>query len=130
MKFKIDENLPDELAQLLRDAGWDSASIVEQRLGGADDARIGEICSAENRVLVTFDRGFSNIKRYPPAGLPGIVVFRLNRQDKQYVLNVGARLVQQLQKHDIHGELWIVHENRIRIRFLEPKRETGRGSDA
>lgn len=39
MKFKIDENLPDELAQLVRDGGWDCSSVVEQNLGGTDDPR-------------------------------------------------------------------------------------------
>jgi predicted nuclease of predicted toxin-antitoxin system len=75
VKFKIDENLPRELAHLLRDAGWDSMSIVEQQLGGGDDSRVAAVCSAEGRILVTFDRGFLNIKRYRFAGLPGIIVF-------------------------------------------------------
>lgn len=61
MKFKIDENLPEELSQLLRDAGWDSATVVEQQLSGADDPRIADVCAAEQRILITFDRGFSNI---------------------------------------------------------------------
>jgi len=33
----VDENVPEERTQLLRDAGLDSASIVEQHLGDADD---------------------------------------------------------------------------------------------
>jgi uncharacterized protein with PIN domain len=51
MQFKVDENLPEELTQLFREAGWDAT------IGGADDPRIEEICDAENRILVTFDRG-------------------------------------------------------------------------
>ncbi len=31
MRFKVDENLPEELTQLLRESGWDCLSIVEQR---------------------------------------------------------------------------------------------------
>jgi len=36
MRFKVDENLPEELAQLLRNAGWDATTVVEQQLGGSD----------------------------------------------------------------------------------------------
>ena len=34
MKFKIDENLPVEVAELLREAGHDAATAIEQQLGG------------------------------------------------------------------------------------------------
>ena len=120
MKFKVDENLPEELAGLLRGAGWDSATVVEQDLGGAQDPPLARVCASEGRILVTFDRGFSNIKIYAGFGLPGVVVFRLKRQDKPHVLKVSRDLVQELQRRELHGELWIVHENRIRIRLLSP----------
>lgn len=119
MKFKVDENLPDELSQLLRSAGWDSATVVEQNLGGVEDPPLARVCSSEARILVTFDRGFSNIKAYSGFGLSGVVVFRLKRQDKPHVLNVGNQLVQELKRRELNGELWIVHENRIRIRLLK-----------
>jgi len=34
MKFKVDENLPVEVADLLRQAGYDATTVVEQHLGG------------------------------------------------------------------------------------------------
>jgi len=120
VKFKVDENLPEELTHLLRSAGWDSATVVEQNLGGAQDPPLARVCSSEGRILVTFDRGFSNIKIYSAFGLPGVVVFRLKRQDKPHVLKVSNQLVQELKRRELHGELWIVHENRIRIRLLKP----------
>jgi len=117
MKFKIDENLPDELAHLLTDLGWDCRTVVEQRLGGADDPTVSRVCDEEERILVTFDRGFANIKNYPPAHHAGIIVFRLKRQDKPHVLAVSSRLIRALRERPLRGELWIVHEDRIRIRL-------------
>ena len=58
MKFKVDENLPEELSRLLRQARWDSLRVEEQRLSGEVDPRIARICRDEERVLVTFDRAF------------------------------------------------------------------------
>jgi len=118
VKFKIDENLPHELSQLLRDGGWDSLTIEEQRLSGEIDPRLAEICAAEERILVTFDRGFSNMRVYPPSNSPGMIVFRLKSQNKRHVLSVAERLMETLREREPRGELWIVHENRIRIRVM------------
>lgn len=116
MRFKVDENLPEELVAILRNAGWDALSVIEQELGGADDSRIGLVCRNEGRILVTFDRGFANIRAYAPEKHPGFVIFRLRSQDKPHVLDVASRLVTALQQHQLENELWIVEEKRIRIR--------------
>ena len=34
MKFKIDENLPVEIAELLRQKGYEATTVMEQSLGG------------------------------------------------------------------------------------------------
>lgn len=85
-------------------------------MGGEIDPEVARICREEQRVLVTFDRGFSNIRAYPPAEGAGMIVFRLQSQDKRHVLTVARRLVLALNEREIGNELWIVHENRIRIR--------------
>lgn len=116
MKFKVDENLPDELVDLLRMEGWDSMNIVEQDLGGALDPRVAEVCTAEDRVLVTFDGGFANVIDYPPSAYPGMIVFRLKRQDKAHVLQVSMSVVRLLRQRECRNELWVVQEKHIRIR--------------
>ena len=116
MKFKVDENLPVEVAEVLQQAGHDAATVLEQHLGGSDDAQLAAVCQIESRILVTLDMDFSDIRNYPPAEFPGLVVLRLRQQDKPYVLNVVMRLMQVLSQEPIEGHLWIVEENRIRIR--------------
>lgn len=53
MKFKIDENLPVELANLLESAGYDAMTVKQQKLSGEKDPVIFDICQQEGRVLVT-----------------------------------------------------------------------------
>ncbi|MEA2339006.1 MAG: hypothetical protein QOE82_3013 [Thermoanaerobaculia bacterium] len=117
MRFKADENLPEELPQLLRDAGWDATSVVEEQLGGSDDERIKHVCDDENRILITFDRGFANIRAYAPATHPGFIVLRLRSQDKPHVLTVARRVIAALRERELRNELWIVEEGRIRVRL-------------
>ena len=116
MRFKVDENLPIEVAEMLRQAGHDATTVLEQHLGGSDDAQLAALCQLESRILVTLDMDFSDIRNYPPAEFPGLVVLRLRQQDKPHVLDVLVRLVQVLDQEPIEGYLWIVEENRIRIR--------------
>jgi predicted nuclease of predicted toxin-antitoxin system len=116
VKFKIDENLPIDVADIFHSAGLDALTVFDQSLVGESDGRIVDVCRSEERVLVTNDLDFSDIRSYPPGEYCGIVVLRLHRQDKPYVLGVKNGVLPILKQEAITGRLWIVEENRIRIR--------------
>jgi predicted nuclease of predicted toxin-antitoxin system len=85
VKFKVDENLPEETAYLLREAGHDASTITAQGIGGDPDPDVASMCRREQRALVTLDRGFADIRTYPPNEYSGLIVLRLNWQDKSHV---------------------------------------------
>jgi predicted nuclease of predicted toxin-antitoxin system len=116
MRFKIDENLPIDIAEWLRQEGHDAATVLEQQLGGEADVGIALLCQREKRALVTFDTDFADIRAYPPDQYSGLIVLRLRRQDKPHVLGLLPRLTQVLSKEPLEGHLWIVEEERVRIR--------------
>ncbi len=116
MKFKIDENLPVEIAVMLRESGHDAMTVLEQRLGGHTDPIIAAVCKTEERVLLTLDLDFSNVQAYPPANHSGLVVFRLRQQDKPHVLAAFLRIMPLFEVEPMQGRLWIVDEQRVRIR--------------
>lgn len=74
MYFKIDENLPLEIAELLIKAGHDAKTVNAQQLKGAKDCVLIDLCKSENRILVTLDTDFSDIRAYPPQEFSGIIV--------------------------------------------------------
>ena len=51
-RFKLDENLPRDASALLRNAGHDVQTVIEENLGGGVDSRILNACRNEVRVLV------------------------------------------------------------------------------
>lgn len=116
MKFKIDENLPVEAAEVLQQAGHDAITVLDQNLGGDPDLTIVAICQREDRALVTLDIDFADIRAYPPNEYAGLIVLRLRRHDKPFVLQVMGRVIQTLASESVEKRLWIVEENRIRIR--------------
>lgn len=60
MKIKLDENLGAAGADVLIAAGFDVATVVQQRLTSAPDHDIARICTSEGRCLVTLDKDFSD----------------------------------------------------------------------
>ncbi len=116
MKFKIDENLPIEAATTLSEAGFDAETVRDEALSGAADEILADHARSEARVLVTLDLDFANIQAYPPDRHAGIIVLRLNRQDKAAVLALLRRVMPVLQERSPAGELWIVQHDRIRFR--------------
>ena len=116
MDFLVDENLPTEVATQLTGAGHDAITVFARRLAGQPDPRVAEVCLAEKRALLTLDVDFANTLLYPPAEYFGLVVLRLSPQDKPHVLAVIATLIPRLKAEDLVGKLWVVDEERIRIR--------------
>ena len=116
VRFKVDENLPAEAAELLRRAGHDAVTVGEQSLSGSGDADLARICQTEARSLVTLDLGFADIRTYPPALYPGMLVLRLRQQDKPRVLETLGRVLPLLAEEPLDRRLWIVDERQVRVR--------------
>jgi len=53
VKFKVDENLPVEVADLLGLAGHDATTVLAQNLGGSPDHDLVSVCQDEDRALIT-----------------------------------------------------------------------------
>lgn len=116
MQFKIDENLPPDIASVLRADGFDASTVIEQGLSGASDQEVIARCASENRVFITCDRDFSNTRRYPPSKYAGIVVLRVRLHSKFGFLAVLRRILPFLNERELSGRLWIVSEDSVRIR--------------
>lgn len=116
MKFKVDENLPIEIIEILQDANHDAVSVFDQNLQGTSDLNLAEICKRETRAIVSLDLDFADIRTYPPNEFSGIVVLRVVRQDKLHVISVFQQIIPLLLREELKGHLWIVEESQVRIR--------------
>lgn len=116
MRCKIDENLPHEVALILRDAEIHAETVAEERMSGSDDMSVAAAANLEQRTLITLDTDFANITAYPPSQHHGIVVIRAGAQDKRTVSDLVRHLVPILAARDPDRELWIIEPGRIRVR--------------
>jgi predicted nuclease of predicted toxin-antitoxin system len=106
MKFKIDENLPVEVAEVLRQTGYDATTVYDQNIAGEIDRALALTCQSEQRALITLDTDFAHIRTYPPGQYAGLVVLRLKQPDKGSVLKVVARLVKALATYFPLPSFW------------------------
>ncbi len=116
LRFKIDENLPRRVEPALLALGHDVETAISEHLNGAPDADLLTACRRENRILVTLDLDFSDIRLYPPGTHAGIWVLRPATQAFDDVLSLVLSAVKLAQVERTSGQLWVIDPRRVRIR--------------
>jgi len=116
VKFKIDENLPGELAGELRNLGHEADTVFDESLAGVKDPVLMEAASKENRILLTLDKGIANLEQYPVERHAGVVLFRPARSGRRSVLIFVRERLPELLELDLRHRLTIVGPTRIRVR--------------
>jgi predicted nuclease of predicted toxin-antitoxin system len=119
VRAKLDENLPSRLVRLLADHGHDTHTLSEEGLAGATDERVAQHVRDEDRLLITLDRGFADIRAYPPGSHPGIVVLRLPDQRPISFETALAALLVEYDLDALRGCIVVVQPGIVRIRRPE-----------
>ena len=112
--------MPLDVIDVLENAGHDAHSVYSKGIEGCSDRQLIAKCKKEQRLLITLDNDFSNIFAYPPEKFEGIIVLRVEHQGKRAITALINKLLPVLNasEDNICGNLWIVEENRIRIRGI------------
>ncbi len=116
MKFKLDENLPVEIAEELRARGHDALTVVEQGMAGVNDEQLMVHVEEESRILMTMDKGIANIRVYSPSRFAGLILLRPNQSGRGAVLKFVSKRLTQLLDLDLKQRLVVVSEIGVRIR--------------
>ena len=116
MKFKLDENLPVELATDLRGLGHDADTVVDEGLGGAADPAVVDAALAADRILFTLDKGIANLQRYPIHQHAGVVLFRPDTSGRRTVIAFVRERLKKVLERDLAARLTVVGPHRIRFR--------------
>jgi predicted nuclease of predicted toxin-antitoxin system len=119
VKFKLDENIGRRGQELLKASGHDVMTVGDQGLRGITDEELFQICAAEGRALVTLDRDFGQITRFPPEKSAGIIVDLGQRATLQGIIGRLRDFLSVLESHAVAGALWIVEPGRVRIHLRD-----------
>jgi predicted nuclease of predicted toxin-antitoxin system len=116
MKLKLDENLSRHLKATLAALGHDVQTAADEGLLGQPDSRIGAAARREERVLLTLDVGFADLRKYPPGSHPGIILFRPRSWGPLAVNQYVEQFVRATDLERLAGCVAVVEPGRVRVR--------------
>jgi len=116
MRVKVDEDLPSAVAQLLQQRGHAAARVVEQGMGGVTDSVLWQAIQEEHRFLVTGDKGFGDIRSYPPGTHAGVLVLRPDEDGIRPLLALLERVLAGYDLTDLAATVAVATPRAIRIR--------------
>ena len=76
MKLKLDENLSRHLKPVLAGLGHNVLTAADEDLLSRPDTEIARAAKDENRMVLTLDIEFADLRKYPPGSHPGVILFR------------------------------------------------------
>jgi predicted nuclease of predicted toxin-antitoxin system len=99
LKLKLDENIARSVRARLMAIGYDVDTVLEEGLGGHPDNLIWESAQTEERLLITQDLDFSDIRKFAPGTHHGLLVVRLPDSEQW---RIGDYLVGWFSEPDAH----------------------------
>ena len=116
MKVKLDENVPAALKGMLEQQGHDTITVPQEGLAGRCDAAIWEAAQAEDRLLITMDLDFADIRRFSPGTHGGLLILRPPRHGRRSISALLKAVVAQHPLESFKGCIVISDERTIRVR--------------
>jgi predicted nuclease of predicted toxin-antitoxin system len=116
MRIKVDEDLPREIVHMLRERGHEAVNVVEQGMGGYQDPHLWQAVQAETRYLVTADKGFADIRSYPPGTHAGVLLLRPDQDGIRAVVELLRQVLASYDLEALAETVAVVTPRGIRIR--------------
>jgi len=115
LTFLIDECVSNQTVIFLQKIGYNVDKVQNLGLKEAEDKTIFKHAQKRKATLVTYDRGFGDIRRYPPSTHNGIIVIRA--YDLKSIKKCHEVLKSLLEKErEFERTLFVVDERKYRKR--------------
>jgi predicted nuclease of predicted toxin-antitoxin system len=121
MKLKLDENLSRHLKPLLIAQGHDTLTAADENLLSRPDTEVARAAATEERLLLTLDVEFADLRKYPPGSHPGIILFRPLSLGPLWVNRFIGDFMQSADLATLAGCVAIVEPGRVRVRCPEKR---------
>ncbi|OLE11294.1 MAG: hypothetical protein AUG89_10035 [Acidobacteria bacterium 13_1_20CM_4_56_7] len=115
MKIKLDENLPEIVAEFLENLGHNVHTTINEGLKGKDDRAIWAAAQAETRFLITQDLDFSDIGHFTPGTHAGILLVRLHAPSRRNLIMTVENIFRTESVEQLTGCFVVATERKTRI---------------
>jgi predicted nuclease of predicted toxin-antitoxin system len=105
------------LENLLNTKGYNTIHVKTCGLSGTKDPDLFVFAQKEQRIIISRDLGWANIKTYPPNTHCGLVILRLSFEaTAREIRQVVELFVSSIDMLEIVGATVIVEKDKFRIR--------------
>jgi len=116
MRLLVDENLQEPTLAFLRDLGHDVRGIKEEGLRGAADPEIFGRATQTERVLLTYNVDFVDLRKLAGERHHGIIRLRVSNQRISFMHPILRAALERVAGLDLTDTLVTVSDKRVRIR--------------
>jgi predicted nuclease of predicted toxin-antitoxin system len=116
MLVKLDEDLASSLARPLELRGHEVTTVRAQGWAGFKDPRLWPLVAAERAFFITADKGFGDLRAYPPGSHQGILVLRPIVESVPAFRALLESVLEKKSVDSLAGAVTVATPGRIRIR--------------
>ena len=116
MHIKVDEDLPPIAAEWLRNKGYEASTVIDQNMGGWKDDELWRAVQMEQQFLLTADKGFGDIRIYPPGTHGGVLLLRPDEDGIRPILKLLETILEQVDLAQLAGTIAVATPRGLRIR--------------
>jgi predicted nuclease of predicted toxin-antitoxin system len=117
LKFVVDEDMPRSTSKVLIEMGFEVLDVRDCGLRGKSDEDVFRHAQKQGAVILTGDKGFGNLLRFPLGSHSGIIIVHFPNELSTSELNRWiSDSLDNLTKEDIEGNLIILEPGKIRVR--------------
>ena len=113
-KLYLDQMFMVDVAQALREEGYDVLRASETQQNRADDQQILQKAITENRILVTLDEHFGDWVILPLSRHPGVIRIKVHPTTSGRVLNLLLPFLRKHTQDQFKDHLVILSEKRAK----------------
>ena len=121
IRILVDEDMPRPTADLLRSLNIDAFGVREIGLKGATDQEIFKYAQKKGMIIISRDKEFSSIAKYPLGTHSGIIVARLPYTFvRSQILSIIKKFFVDVEKSKLPNNLTILEVGKYRIKTVTP----------
>ncbi|MBE7443763.1 MAG: DUF5615 family PIN-like protein [Planctomycetia bacterium] len=114
LKLYVDQMFKLEVAQALREQGFNVLRASETGFARADDLQILEKAVSEDRILITLDEHFGDWVVLPLSNHPGVIRIKVNPTTSKKVIKLLTQFLHNHKSEQFKDRLVILSEKRAK----------------
>jgi predicted nuclease of predicted toxin-antitoxin system len=113
---KLDEDLSPLVASALDGRGYDVRTVRGQGWSGLRDPALFPRVVAEGAFFVTADKGFGDVRAFPPGTHPGVLVLRAAKESVLEYRDLLAAAAEEMRLEELRGAVAVISATGLRVR--------------